>query len=960
LTSQPVPLRRKLIEVALPLEAINRESVQEGWIYKGNPSATHKWWAQRPFAAAGAVLFAQLVDDPISWPQEFPTTEKQARERRRLFGVIERLATWKLRPDTQVLDAARLEIARSHARASRSAKAKKILAKKVTPEVVNEYLATELPSVHDPFAGGGTIPLEAQRLGLRAIATDLNPVAILINKALIEIPPRFAGRPPVNPDARASNVAGTWTGIRGLAEDVRYYGAWIRQEARNRIGHLYPDVELPNDQGGGKADAIAWLWARTVPSPDPAFGGVHVPLVSSFWLSTKQGKETWLKPVVDPEAKAWRFDLATGKAPKSAVERKRISEGTKTGRGDFRCLLSGSPIPASYVREMGQAGKLGSRLLAIVVEGPRTRGYLPATPAAETASDVPVPDDAPSTVLPEQALGFRIQNYGMKRHRDLFTPRQLVALTTFSDLVAAARERVVADAIGAGASRGEPLCDGGCDADAYGDAVATYLAFAVDKTVEYCNSLVVWYSKEDRPKGVFTKQALPMVWDFAEINPLGEIGGTLSKSISIVADAIPCESGPLGRVLQLDAMTLDDSEPARIFSTDPPYYDNVPYADLSDFLYVWLRRSIRKIAPAECATILVPKDAELVAEPARHGGRDGAEAFFLRGMTTAMVRIRERAHPEYPIAVYYAFRQSESGDEGSRSTGWETFLEAVLAAGLTVDATWPVRSERPTRQRGVGSNALASSIVLVCRKRPLDEGSTTRAEFRRRMKRELPEALRLLQEGNLAPVDLPQAAIGPGMAIFSRHANVLEPDGRPVTVRTALQLINEALDEYFAEQEGDFDPYTRFGLTWYEQHRWDNRPFGEAENVAKARNIAVSGVAEAGFLVAKAGKVRLLKRAELPKEWDPLLDTKATIWEATQHLIKRLETEGGEKAAAHLLARLGPRAQPARDLAYRLYTLCERKKWADDALAYNALVVAWPQLQRLAEERPEPQQGVLL
>ena len=957
--------RRKLIEVAIPLEAINRESVQEGWIYRGNPSAIHKWWAQRPFAAAGAILFAQLVDDPSSWPTEFPTAARQARERRRLFGIIEKLATWKSRPDRAIVDDARLEIARSHARGTPSSSAKVILGKKPKREVVNAYLAAELPPVHDPFAGGGTIPLEAQRLGLRAIASDLNPVAVLINRALVEFPPKFANRAPINPLARGREVTGTatWTGARGLADDVRYYGAWIREQALNRIGDLYPDAELPTEHGGGKARVIAWLWARTVPSPDPAFGGTHVPLLSSYWLSTKKNKEVWLCPVVDVEKRSWRFDVISGKAPKSKDERERIERGTKTGRGDFRCILSGSPMPSSHVREMGQAGKLGARLTAVVAEGKRSRVYLTATIEMENVAASATPTWWPDFDFAKNSRHMTPWGYGLDTFAKLFTSRQLVALTTFSDLIAEAREKMLDDSLAAGRPRGAALRDGGCDGEAYADAVAIYLAFALDKTVEYCNSLVIWYTKEDRPKGVFTQQALPMVWDFAETNPLGAIGGTFAKSVSIVADAIPCESGSPAHVHQMDAAESDAAAlpgTLRVFCTDPPYYDNVPYADLSDFLYVWLRRSIRAFDSNDCATILVPKDAELIAEPARHGGRDGAEAFFLRGMTRAMAGIRNRSHGDYPIVIYYAFRQSERGNDASRSTGWETFLEAVLAAGLTVDATWPVRSERATRQRGVGSNALASSIVMVCRPRALEGASTTRAEFRRILTRELPEALKLLQEGNIAPVDFPQAAIGPGMAIFSRHPKVLEPDGSNMTVRMALRLINEALDEFLTEQESDFDLYTRFGLTWYEQHRWESGSFGDAENVALARNISVAGVEKAGFLVAKANRVRLLKRAELPQDWDPINDDRATIWEATQHLIKRLETDGGEQGAAKLLARLGARAQPARDLAYRLYTLCERKKWADDALAYNSLVVAWPDLQRLAEEQPAPTQQELL
>lgn len=962
ITPKETKIRKKLIEVALPLEAINSESAREKSIRHGHPSTLHLWWARRPLAAARAILFAQLVDDPSSWPEEFPNEEAQEKERQRLFRLIEQFVKWENSNNAPIINAARLEIARSHARASKSAKAKKILRKEVAPEVVNEYLATELPPVHDPFAGGGTIPLEAQRLGLRAIASDLNPVAVLINKALIEIPPKFADRPPVNPEARAGNVAGSWAGARGLAEDVRYYGAWMREEARRRIGHLYPEVDLPKENGG-KAPVIAWLWARTVPSPDPAFGGVHVPLVSSFWLSTKKGKETWLDPVVDGEKKIWRFDVVTGKTTKSDAERKRIGEGTKRGRSEFQCILSGSPIPASHVREMGQTGKMGARLLAIVAESNRARIYLPATEDAETVAVSAESEWSPDFEFAKNSRHMTPWGYGLNTFAKLFTQRQLVTLTTFADLVAEARGRAVADAVAAGAPSGTPLREGGCDAEAYGDAVATYIGLSVGKAADYNSALVTWSCTRDQAKTTFTRQALPMVWDFTEVNPFAAAAGDLQVSIQGVCRTLAgLPTGLSGIARQADARSGFEALGAEVVtSTDPPYFDNVPYADLSDFFYVWLRRSIGRCEPTLFSTILVPKEDELIAEPTRHGGRERAEEYFLQGMTEAMSAVAGRLSLDNVVTIYYAFKQTEIDEgEASVSTGWETFLDAVLSTNLSIEGTWPIRSERGVRTRSLGSNALASSIVLVCRRRSPSAQPATRSDFRRLLKRELPEALRHLQAGNIAPVDLPQAAIGPGMAVFSRHPRVLEPDGSIMTVRMALQLINEALDEYLTEQEGDFDPYTRFGLTWYEQHRWENGPFGDAENVAKARNIAVAGVAEAGFLVANAGKVRLLRRTELPKDWDPLRDTRATIWEATQHLIKRLETDGGEKAAAELLARLGPHAQPARDLAYRLYTLCERKKWADDALSYNSLVVAWPDLQRLAEERPTPKQQDLL
>lgn len=926
--------RKKLIEVALPLEAINAASAREKSIHHGNPATLHLWWARRPLAAARAVLFAQLVDDPSSWTELFPTEEAQNQERQRLFRLIEDLVQWENSNNETVINAARLEIARSHARSSSSPRAKAILAEGVMPEVVNEYLATEAPPVHDPFAGGGAIPLEALRLGLRAIATDLNPVAVMINKALIEIPPKFAGKPPVNPGSRAKDKLRTWKGAEGLAEDVRYYGAWMREEAKKRIGHLYPEVDLPTEHGGGKATVVAWIWARTVPSPDPAFDGTDVPLVSSYWLCTKVGAQTWLKPRIDKARRAWHFEVHTGAPPDAAT----VDAGTKEGRGNFICLLSGAPMPATYVREMGAAGKLGARMIAVVVKHGRGRLYLRPTPEMESLANVALPEAAPSAELPEEALGFRIQNYGLRLYRDLFTARQLTALTTFSDLVALAQRRAREDAA---------LVGRGND---YADALAVYLAFCVSAISDDLSTIVTWRPQNGTgsTRSTFARQALPMTWDFAEANPFAQSAGDIEsacRAISMVLDVLP--TGPIGTARLADAaqVSLGDAE----ISTDPPYFDNIGYADLSDYFYIWLRRSLGSIYPDVFSTVLVPKEAELIAAPYRHGGRLAAEQFFMHGMMRALGQMA-RGSGTSPIAVYYAFKQAEEGvlDDGASSTGWETFLEATIAATLEVVGTLPVRSERGSRMRDLGSNALASSIVLVCRKRSASAPVTTRGEFRRLLRKELPSALKKLQQGNIAPVDVAQASIGPGMEIFSRHKQVLEADGKPMTVRSALQLINEVLDEYLASGEGDFDADTRFAITWYEQHGWEAGPYGDAETLAKARNVSVGGVVEAGICQSAAGKVRILKRSEMrPLDYDPAADERPTVWEFTQHMIRNLEDDG-EEAAARLLKKLGSAADATRELAYRLYNTCERKKWAEDARSYNALILAWTELEKLA------------
>jgi putative DNA methylase len=915
-----VVLKKKLIEVALPLEAINRESAREKSIRHGHPSTLHLWWARRPLAACRAVLFASLVDDPSAHPDRFPTEEAQQEERERLFRIIEDLVKWENSTNTDVLKAARAEIMAS--------------------------CDGSPPPVLDPFCGGGSIPLEAQRLGLEAHASDLNPVAVLITKALIEIPPKFAGRPPVHPDDGSSKDLGSWEGARGLAEDVRYYGRWMRDEAERRIGHLYPKVELPPEHGGGEATVIAWIWARTVKSPNPAWDG-PMPLVRSFALSTKKGKETWVQPIVDREQRRIRFEIRTGPG---------CPEGT-VGRNGAVCLATGTPVPLNYIRAEGKAGRMGAQLMAIVAEGSRGRIYLPPDDTHQRIAASAEPPWMPEEKVPTPSHDVdRLPMYGMTRWGDAFTKRQLVALCQFSELVVEARERVRADAAGAGwLVDGTRLVQDGTGSDGYADAVATYLAFAVDRLADRSSTVCSWDSspKMEAPRNTFARQAIPMSWDYAEGNVFSESSGNFggaTKWIGKVIERLPA-SRP-GHAVQLDA-SMVTSEQSVVVATDPPYYDNIGYSDLSDFFYVWLRRSLRNVWPRECSTLVTPKTQELIASPYRFdGNRRTAEEYFETGLSAVFERMRKIQAVSYPLTLIYAFRQSESDDEVDQiaSTGWETMLEGLLRSGLSVHGTWPIRSELSNRMLASGTNALASSIALACRPRSQGAPLATRKDFVAALKAELPTGLKCLQQGNIAPVDLAQASIGPGMAVFSRYSKVIEADGKPMRVRTALGLINHVLDETLAEQEADFDAETRWALAWFEQHGMNPGPFGMAEILSKAKNTAVNGLVNAGIVVSKAGRVRLLDRNELQMGWNPATDTRLTVWEVAQHLIRALDT-GGETKAAELLYQVGGGlAETARELAYRLYTFCERKKWAKEALAYNALVVSWPEIVRLASE----------
>lgn len=993
----PVTLKKKLIEVSLPLDAINAAAAREKSIRHGHPSTLHLWWARRPLAAARAVIFAQMVDDPSGYVDELlgdnklkrkaesrrkarhkvwseaqalyekaqhttanmpepgpePTLEEALAdlERERLFAIIEELVKWENTNNEEVLDKARDEIWQSWRRACAE--------NADHPQASELFDRHKLPAFHDPFAGGGAIPLEAQRLGLESHASDLNPVAVMINKAMIEIPPRFANCPPVNPEAQANAAnSGSWKGATGLAEDVRHYGQWMRDEAEKRIGHLYPKVEITDEMVAKRPDlkpylgqqltVIAWLWARTVKSPNPAFSNVDVPLASSFVLSSKKGKEVWVEPIV--EGDRYRFVVRIGKPPVHA------KTGTKVGRGgNFKCLVSETPIPVAEIRRQGQSGTFKQRLMAVVAEGIRGRVYLSPTSEMEAVANSAEPDWVPDTEINHNPRDIRTQLYGLTSYGDLFTSRQLVALSTFSDLVAEVRAQVVEDAQAAGMDEDSLGLDGGgCGAMAYGEAVGVYSSFTISKLIDINNSLAPWGAIQQCPLHLFSRQAIPMVWDFAEANPLSNSSGswkTVMKGIQMGMKEVVCSSHQrtFAFSLQSDAGNQLISG-YKVVSTDPPYYDNIGYADLSDFFYVWMRRSLRSTYPSLFATMTVPKAEELVATPYRHSNREKAETFFMGGMTRAIHNLAEQAHPVFPVTIYYAFKQSETRDStGTTNTGWDTFLEAVIQAGFSIDGTWPMRTERNARMVGQGTNALASSIVLVCRARPANTPDATRREFLNRLKSELPDALAKLQAGNIAPVDLAQAAIGPGMAVFSRYGRVVDAEGKPLSVRTALALINQVLDEVLTEQEGDFDADSRFALAWFEQHGFEESIFGEADVLARAKGTSVDGVTEAGILRSGQGKVRILEPNELPDNWEPATDRRLTVWEMVHHLIRVLES-GGEPAAAELVVKLGSRAETARELCYRLYTVCERKNRAADAIAYNSLVQSWPEISRLAQD----------
>ena len=945
----------------MPLEAINQESAREKSIRHGHPSTLHLWWARRPLAACRAVLFASLVDDPSAHPDKFPTEEAQQAERQRLHDLIGKIETEEKRGKSKqvvrglvswddiktdetgtspIIEAAQKEIARCLAWENNHEPP-------TEPEAVSKYLQEYAPPVYDPFCGGGSIPLEAQRLGIEAHGSDLNPVAVLITKALIEIPPKFKDKPPVNPEARKTKDINQWRGAQGLAEDVRYYGQWMRDEAQKRIGHLYPKVELPEEHGGGEATVIAWLWARTVKCPNPACG-CQMPLVRSFQLSKKKGKEAWVEPIIDNSQNppVIKFEVKTG-------EGKPI-EGTTSRKGAV-CLACATPSNLDYVRSEGQAGRMDAQLMAIVAEGNKKRIYLSPDDENEKIANSAKPEWKPETELIGKAAA-NVSLYGLQTHSKLFTSRQLVALNTFSDLVSKVRETIRQNATSIEMLNGDfSTTQEEVSTTAYADAVATYLSFAVDRCIDYWSSIATWHSSNQQVRCTFARQAISMTWDYIEANPFSNSSGGWISLYSSTIEAlqnIPCSAK--GVASQIDATSSEIYRESIVVSTDPPYYDNICYADLSDFFYVWLRRSLSSVYPELFSTLLVPKEPELVATPYRFNGKkQKAKEFFETGLKKAFQRMRKMASNRYPLTIYYAFKQTETeinrknGKSTIASTGWETMLEGLIRAGFSITGTLPMRSEQHHRMIANNSNALASSIALVCRPRPEDAPSTTRRQFLKQLQKEFPADLATLQQGNIAPVDLAQASIGLGMSVFSRYSKVLEADGNPMRVRTALQIINSYIDEFLNEQEGEFDPDTRWALTWFEQYQFEEGQYGDAETLSKAKNTSIKGLEEAGILTAKNGKVRLLKREELPENWNPAKDDRTPDWEATQYLIQTLDKQG-ETGAAKLLAQLGDKGEICRDLAYRLYVICDRQGWTQEAISYNSLVTSWSEINRLA------------
>ena len=878
-------MKKKLIEVALPLDSINKASGKEKSIRHGHPSTLHLWWARRPLATARAVLFASLIDDPSEHEEKFPTPETQQAERKRLFKIIADLVKWENTANEEIFSKALDEIKKS--------------------------CGENIPAVFDPFAGGGTIPLEAQRLGLKSFANDLNPVAVMINKAMIEIPAQFKNSPPINPDAKNSiGNQSDWHGANGLAEDIRYYGKLLKTRAWEKLKNLYPKID-------GKT-VIAWLWVRTVTCSNPTCQH-KMPLAHSFKLSTKQN--IFAEPVI--EGDNIKFNIKHGKP---------TVDGTVNKNG-AHCLFCGANVPLEHIRSEGKNNNLSAKLMAIVAEGEHGRIYLPPNDEHEQVADIPKPDEFLGE-LPDKALGFRVQEYGITEWQKLFTNRQLTALTTFSDLISEIKSQV--------------QTDGGTKN--YSDAIAVYLAFLVDKLADYNSNVCTWHNSKIQIRNTFGLPIISMQWDCAEANPFSNSSGCFDNMLDWIYKSVKNLPAGIGDADLHSALQKFSIEKPVMVSTDPPYYDNIGYANLSEFFYVWLRRPLKNIYPKLFGRMNFAKSEEIIAEPARfEGNKTAAKDFFEDGMFQALKNIYEISREDFPTTIYYAFKQQDSESDGAASTGWETMLTALIRAGFQITATLPVRTERSGRIREMESNALASSIVLVCRKRPPENDLCDKNDFLRELQAELRTALDKMQQANIAPVDMAQAAIGPGISVYSHYARITDMNDNAVSVRDALKIINAELDEYFNGQSRRLDSASQFCVDLFTQNAFNEINFGEADVLARAKNISVGKLEELGAVISARGRVRLTDRDEisvlndnrqLNKTWIKNLAETNCAWLWVQSLVKVFDKIGIE-GCGELLKYFEGDIESLKNLAYRLYNICEKKNWAKEGSGYNELVVEW-------------------
>jgi putative DNA methylase len=881
---------RKLIEVALPLLEISEASVADKNRKVGTIKNLHKWFAPMPTPALRALIFASLVNDPGN-----------DADREDLKDLIKELVPKEgIAPAAEVLDKARKLIERDN---------------------------PELPTVLDPFCGGGSTVVEAQRLGLPVVASDLNPVAVLITRVLGELLPPMAHVPSVSQGSAQLRLGPEQPPFEGFVVGLRHYGGLVQKAVQDKLGDLYPKIP--------QGEPVAWLWCRTVPCPNPVCG-TTVPLLSSPVLSKQPRREATVEPVVD--GKNVRFVVHKGKdAPVRSVK-------VKGSRARFQCLAPacGRSLDEGDLREAGRDGTMGLQLMAVCVDLPNGGGrtFLAADEVASPPRSPVVPPDLDELEIGKNTKNFSTALYGLPRQIDLYTPRQLAVLAAFADEVASVPDQV--------------LADGGDERRAM--AIASVLGLCLGKMAQANSSLVRWFTRLGPSKAVqaFGTQAMPMLWDFAEVFPFGKSVGSWHAQLNSVIGVLPSlpDVGQAAHVVPADARNAGDLVPAgtALLVTDPPYFAQINYADLADYFYLWLRRALRSVHPDLFATMATPKAAELTANPARYGGsRETARKEFITGFTAVFTSLKRAARPDLPLVVVYAHKQDEEMVDGIISTGWESLLEAVLTADLGVVRTWPVEATHSTRQISQGANALASYVVLICRPREPDLPVTDRRGFLDALGAKLPGAIKEL--GHVAAVDLAQAAIGPGMQVFSGFSQVIEKDGSRMPVATALALINDKLQGILWDQEAEFDPETRAAVAWYDQFGWALGDSGRAEQIAWGKNTTIGRLVQADIMWAKAGDARLLDIDELAAEYDPAYALHPTVWDTALRLSRLLEEKGVPEAAKLLAAAIRHvSADAVLDLARLLYSIGENRKRSEDQQRFNKLVTEWPELVKQARE----------
>jgi putative DNA methylase len=878
------PRKRKLIEVALPLDEINAACKADKDRKTGTIRNLHKWFAPMPLPAWRALLFATLIDAPGN-----------EADRAQLLDIIKRL----VKHGADLPDNADLAEA---------------------TQVLSEAWNGETPVVMDPFCGGGSTLVEAQRLGIQSLGSDLNPVPALVSRTLTELLPAQHGLPPTHPPESHTQALFGHSSVaqdyEGLAEDFRYYATGVLDKVRETTKENYPLRQGENP--------VAWIWARTARCVNPACG-IRTVLVTTWWLSKKPGDLAWIEhTVADGQV---HLRVVGNQASGSPPEPPKAPRGTT-----FQCLACGSLVSDSQLIEQGRRGEIGYRLLAVAATVDGRRVYRDPLPGEEsTALAVRIPDDLPNVAQSDDTRSFSGPRYGFPNFTDLFMPRQLATLSAFADETA----RLYAT-----------LLMGGTN-EARATAIVTLLGLAVGQLALVGSTETRWrlrVAAHAKAEGAFSRNDLRLNWDFAETYFASASVGDWLETVNSMIRAFEYAAHGVGKVLKADARVARADRPALV-ATDPPYFDAIDYADLSDFFYIWHRRALRGIHPDLYSTVATPKSGELIASARRHhNDKDAAREYFVEGFTQTFGNLSRSLHPDLPLVVVYASKEQRAGDEETR---WSAILTAILAAGLEVTSTWPIHGTGSSRMIGIGANAVASYIVMTCRPRPSGAGATSLNEFARTLRRELGPAVRDLQSSSILPIDLAQAAMGPGMQIFSRYREILDQNGRRVPVEQALRLINQALSEILDEQEGELDPESRFAVRWWEQHHWEPGPFGDADKAARPLGIAVEDVVAAQIAAADVGTVRLAGRGSLNRDWQPAADSRPTAWEAVHHLADRLIDGGGELDAARLMADLGDFRDSAMALVYRLHDIAARRGWTDDQERYNALIHSWADLVKL-------------